>query len=126
MAASGEPGGRSGAEVRVRILVLLTLILTAADHWTTFVCLRRPIAGWSVTEANPISDWLFANLGLVPGLLLDSAVTLGAIAFLVTTDLVPRSAKGLIFAAIVVWTGYAVLNNAAAIAALGLTPLGSI
>ena len=110
----------------MRILVLLTLMLTAADHWTTFVCLRRPVAGWSVTEANPISDWLFATLGLVPGLLVDSAATLGAIAFLVTTDLVPKPAKGLIFAAVVTWTGYAVVNNVQAITALGLSPLGSI
>ena len=113
-------------EERVRILVLLTLLLTAADHWTTFVCLRMPVAGWRVTEANPISDWLFASLGLVPGLLLDSVVTLGAIAFLVTTNLVPSTAKSLIFAAIVAWTGYAVVNNAQAIAALGLSPLGPI
>jgi hypothetical protein len=121
------PAGRvAGTEARVRILVLLTLTLTALDHWTTFVCLRRPVAGWSVTEANPIADWLFASLGLVPGLLLDSAVTLGAIAFLVTTDLVPHAAKSLIFAAIVTWTGYAVVNNAHAIAALGLSPLGTI
>jgi hypothetical protein len=110
----------------VRILVISTLLLTAADHWTTFVCLRKPVAGWSVTEANPISDWLFASLGLVPGLLLDSAVTLGAIAFLVTTDLVPRPVKSLVLAAVVAWTGYAVVNNAQAIAALGLSPLGSI
>jgi len=110
----------------VRILVLLTLMLTAADHWTTFVCLRRPVDGWSVTEANPISEWLFASLGLVPGLLLDSAVTLVAIAFLLTTDLVPKPAKGLIFAAVAMWTGYAVLNNVQAITALGLSPLGSI
>ena len=110
----------------MRILVLLTLMVTAADHWTTFVCLRRPVEGWSVTEANPISDWLFGTLGLVPGLLLDSAVTLGAVAFLVTTDLVPKPAKGLIFAAVVAWTGYAVVNNFQAITALGLSPLGSI
>jgi len=112
-------------EARVRILALLTLFLTAADHWTTFVCLRQPVAGWDVTEANPISDWLFATLGLVPGLLLDSVVTLGAIAFLLTTDLVPPLAKGLIFTTVVGWTGYAVLNNFQAMAALGLSPLGA-
>ena len=110
----------------MRILVLLTLMLTAADHWTTFVCLRRPVPGWTVTEANPISDWLFATLGLVPGLLADGVITLGAIAFLVTTDRLPKPAKGLIFTAVVVWTGYAVANNVQAIAALGLSPLGSI
>ena len=53
----------------MRILALLTLFMTAADHWTTWLCLHRPVEGWKVTEANPISDWLFGAVGLVPGLL---------------------------------------------------------
>jgi len=59
----------------VYALAIATLALSAADHWTTYLCLRSPVLGWQVTEANPISQWLFEAIGLVPGLLLDSAVT---------------------------------------------------
>ena len=110
----------------LRILALLTLFLTAADHWTTFLCLRQPVSGWQVTEANPIAEWLFSSMGLVPGLVFDSIVTVIAIAFLLTTGLLPRPAKGVILTFVVGWTGYAVFNNLTAIATLGLSPLGTI
>ncbi len=110
----------------MRILATSALLLTLLDHWTTFLCLRQPVAGWQVTEANPISDWLFALVGLVPGLLLDSVITLIAVLFLLTTTLLARSAKKLIFSFVVVWTAYAVINNFQAITTLGISPLGSI
>ena len=106
------------------LLVALTLLLTAADHWTTYLCLRSPIAGWEVVEANPLAEWLFTNIGLVPGILLDSALTLAAIAFLLTTRRVPQTAKGVFFGLVVAWTGWAVVNNLEALGALGLSPLG--
>lgn len=102
----------------------LTLLLTAADHWTTYLCLREPIIGWRVTEANPIAEWLFANLGLVEGLALDSVVTLLAVAFLITTPRLPKLGKTVFFAVVVVWTGHAVINNYQALHVLGLSPLG--
>ncbi len=106
------------------MLVALTLLLTAADHWTTYLCLRAPVPGWQVSEANPIAAWLFQSLGLVPGILLDSAVTLVAIAFLLGTALVPRAAKQAFFLAVVAWTGWAVVNNVKAILIMGISPLG--
>ncbi len=105
-------------------LATLTLLLTAADHWTTYLCLRRPIEGWTVTEGNPIADWLFSTVGLVPGLAIDSVFTLVAIAFLLTTSRIPRPVKGAFFTLVVVWTGHAVVNNLKAIEALGLSLLG--
>ena len=105
-------------------LIALTLMLTAADHWTTYLCLRSPVPGWQVTEANPLAEWLFLNIGLVPGILLDSVVTLAAVAFLRGTPLVPTPAKGAFFVVVVVWTGWAVVNNTHALIALGLSPLG--
>ena len=65
--------------VQVHALAIATLALSAIDHWTTYVCLRRPISGWRVTEANPISDWMFQTVGLVPGLLVDSLLTVAAV-----------------------------------------------
>ncbi len=105
-------------------LAIATLALSAADHWTTYVCLRHPVAGWQVTEANPISNWLFQFIGLVPGLLVDSVVTVSAVAFLLTTRRLPDFAKKAFFGLVVAATGYAVINNYRAIDALGISPLG--
>lgn len=110
----------------MRTLAILTLMLSAADHWTTYLCLRQPVAGWQVTEANPIADWLFSSIGLVPGLLVDSLVTLAAVAFLLTTRQIPSLAKGVFFVVVIAWTGFAVANNLQAIEALGLSPLGQV
>ena len=109
----------------MRILALLTLLLSAADHWTTYLCLRAPVSGWKVVEANPIAEWLFASAGLVPGLLVDSALTLGAVAFLLKTRRVAPPTKFLFFGVVVVWTGYAVVNNVQAISTIGISLLGS-
>ena len=116
----GGPGWR----VQVYVLAIATLALSAADHWTTYVCLRQPVSGWQVIEANPISDWLFQTVGLVPGLLIDSLVTVSAVAFLLTTRRLPDFAKKAFFGLVVATTGYAVINNYRAIDALGISPLG--
>ena len=109
----------------MRILALFTLLLSAADHWTTYLCLRQPVSGWHVAEANPLADWLFGSVGLVPGLMIDSAVTLLAVGFLLATRQVPQVAKGVFFAVVIAWTGFAVANNWQALQALGLSPLGT-
>ena len=106
------------------LLAALTLLLTAADHWTTYLCLRTPVDGWLVTEANPIAEWIFDTLGLVPGLMLDSIVTIFALAFLLSTPRLPRAVKGAFLIGVVFWTGHAVVNNLEAIRMLGLSPLG--
>lgn len=103
-------------------LAALTLLLTAADHWTTWVCLRSPVPGWEVSEGNPLADWLFRSIGLGPGILLDSAVTLAVLALLVSTPLLPRAAKNGFLAVVVAWTAWAVVNNVQAILALGISP----
>ena len=109
----------------MRILALLTLVLSAADHWTTYLCLRTPLEGWEVTEANPLADWLFQSLGLVPGLLVDSAVTVAAVGFLLVTTHVSNSVKIGFFSLIAAWTGIAVVNNLNAISTIGISVLGN-
>jgi hypothetical protein len=101
-------------------LVGFTLLLTAADHWTTYVCLRAPVDGWVVSEANPIADWLFGRVGLIPGLALDTGVTLASIAFLLATRRFPPRTKIAFFAVVAAWTAHAVINNVFAIRELGL------
>jgi hypothetical protein len=109
----------------LRILALLTVIVSAADHWTTYLCLRAPVPGWRVAEANPVADWLFQTFGLVPGLLLDTVVTLAAVGFLLSTTAIPRTLRATFLAVVVVWTAVAVVNNMHAIQALGLSALGA-
>ena len=106
------------------MLALVMLVLSAADHWTTYLCLRQPVDGWLVHEANPISDWLFSSIGLVPGLLVDSLITVGAVLFLLTTRAFPVPAKTAFLVIVSAWTAYAVHNNLTAIAVLGLSPFG--
>jgi hypothetical protein len=108
----------------LRSLTVLTLLLTAADHWTTYICLRSPIPGWDVVEANPLADWLFELTGLLPGLLFDAVLTLLAVLFLVATTRFTQRAKAGLLAFICLTTGYAVINNLGAISALGVPLLG--
>lgn len=110
----------------LRILTLATLLLTGADHWTTYLCLKQPVAGWMVTEANPFADWLFQLAGLGPGLLIDTAITLAAVFFLATTRTFDHRVKLLLLGIISVSTGYAVLNNLGAISRMGLAPWSGV
>ena len=73
-----------------------------------------------------MADWLFSAAGLVPGLMIDSAVTLFGVGFLLVTRAVPEAAKGVFFAFVIAWTAFAVMNNLQAIDALGLSPLGIV
>jgi hypothetical protein len=109
----------------MHLLALLTLVLSAADHWTTYLCLRSPLDGWEITEANPLAEWLFEAAGLVPGLWIDSAVTIMAVAFLLSTRQFSESTKIGFFSMIAAWTGIAVVNNLKAISTIGLSITGS-
>ncbi len=106
----------------LRLFVATTILLTCADHWTTYLCLNSPIEGWAVSEANPIADWLFEWAGLGTGLMIDSLVTLGAIFFLTTTHVFDGSIKVGLLVIISLSTGYAVVNNLEAINRMGVAP----
>lgn len=106
------------------ILLALTLLLSCADHWTTYLCLTADVPGWEVSEANPLADWLFRHAGLVGGLLIDTAVTIVALAFLATTERLPHLLKLAFLSFAVFWTGYAVANNVQAAQTMGLSLLG--
>ena len=109
----------------LRALAALTLLLSASDHWTTYLCLRAPVEGMSVIEANPLAAWLFQRVGLVEGLFLDSIITLLALGFLITTRRLPRPVKLGFLAVVVTGTGYAVVNNLGVLARIGLTITGA-
>ena len=107
------------------LLVAAIALLTAADHVTTWLCLREPVQGWVVAEANPFAAWLFAQTGLVPGLLIDSLVTLAALVYLATTTRFAPALRTAMLGVVAVTTAYAVVNNAFAIAELGIGPFGA-
>ncbi len=109
----------------VVLLALVVLLVSGADHWTTYLCLRDPVVGWTVTEANPISAWLFENVGLSSGLWLDTVATVAGMLFLIRTRMVPEEVKLLFLAVVIGSTAYAVDNNLDAIFQLGLSPFGS-
>ena len=110
----------------LRLFAATTILLTCADHWTTYLCLHAPVEGWAVSEANPVADWLFQWAGLGAGLMIDSLVTLGAVVFLSKTNLFDHNIKIALLAAICLTTGYAVFNNLGAISQMGLSPWSGV
>lgn len=106
--------------LRVYVLAAFAMVLTSIDNWTTYVCLRAPVSGWVVQEANPIGSWIFDAAGLVPGLAIDLAVTLIAVGFLLGSTAVPRATRAACLVLISVSTAVGVGNNLAAISTLGL------
>jgi len=104
------------------LLTGLVVVLTALDHWTTWLCLRAPVAGWSVSEANPLAARLFDAVGLVPGLAVDTALTAGALVFVLRTGWLGRGGKSGCLLLLAGTTGFAVVNNLEAAQALGLLP----
>jgi hypothetical protein len=110
----------------LRVLVPATILLTGADHWTTYLCLHAPIEGWTVSEANPFAGWLFEHTGLVGGLAIDSAITLGAIAFVATTQILAPWLKASLLVVITLSTGFAVASNLDAITRMGLAPWSGV
>ena len=111
-------------ELMLRLLAGVSLLLTGADHVTTWLCLRSPVLGWEVSEANPLAGWLFDATGLVYGLAIDSVITLAAVVFLITTASLSHSLRISFLAVISLTTGFAVVNNVQAIHAMGLWPMG--
>jgi len=110
--------------MRAALLVAI-LILTTADHVTTYLCLTEAAEGFQVSEANPVAAWLFARAGLLQGLALDTLLTCGALLFLAATPRFTPALKTAMLAFVTVATSLAVVNNLFAIAELGILPFGA-
>jgi len=106
----------------LRLFVGMTIALTCADHWTTYLCLHAPVEGYDVAEANPVAQWLFDQAGLMAGLLIDTAITIGAIAYLTLTGTLAQGVKVALLCIISFRTGYAVVSNLGAITQMGIAP----
>jgi hypothetical protein len=103
------------------LLGALVVLFNVADNTTTFLCLREPVAGFEVFEANPIARWLFDSIGLVEGLVLEMAITTAAIAFLVFTRRIPGRMRLLLLFVLAVLPAWAALNNLLVIRTVGLS-----
>jgi hypothetical protein len=110
----------------LRLSAALALLLALLDHWTTWLCLRAPVPGWEVREANPLAAWLFGRVGLVEGLWLDSLVTLVAVVLVARTRKVSRPLKLVLLGLLVTTSAFAVANNLGVIRRLGLSAAGAI
>lgn len=93
------------------LLGILAVLLNLADNATTFLCLRAPVPGFEVTEANPAAAWLFSSIGLFEGLLLETVITTGAVAFLVATTRIPPRIKIALLVVLALLPAWAALNN---------------
>jgi hypothetical protein len=98
----------------------MALLMNALDNFTTFACLRRPVVGFEVYEANPLARWGFDLFGLVPGLILEMALSGVAIWFLLQTQSFSRSTRMSLLAAMAVLPTWAVVNNLRVMHALGM------
>ena len=99
---------------------LALLLATFGDHLTTWMCLREPVPGWSITEANPIAAYLFEVFGLGVGLMIDSLTTILAVTWVYRTSMFPDKIKigcGLAATAVTI---FAVVNNLKAMFAIGI------
>lgn len=106
----------------LRLFAGMTIALTCADHWTTYLCLHAPVEGFDVVEANPVAQWLFSQAGLVAGLAIDTVLTVAAIAYLSTTHTLAHGVKLGLLCVIAFSTGFAVASNLDAITQMGIAP----
>ena len=93
------------------VLGALVLVFNCLDNATTFLCLREPVAGFEVFEANPVARVLFDSVGLLEGLLLEMGVTSVAVGFLVFSNRLPQRVKLALLGVLVVLPAWASLNN---------------
>ena len=98
-------------------LGILVVLLNVADNVTTFLCLRAPVPGFELSEANPAASWLFGFMGLRSGLIFEMVVTTAAVALLVVTDHVPPRIKLALLVVLAALPAWAAINNALVIQA---------
>lgn len=93
------------------VLGALVLLFNLTDNTTTFLCLRQPVPGFSVIEANPLARWLFEAVGLANGLVLEMLLTTVAVAFLVWTRRLAPNLRTAILCVLAVLPAWASVNN---------------
>ena len=100
------------------LLGALVVLFNLADNATTFLCLRRPVPGFEVIEANPLARWLFETVGLLEGLIFEMLITTLAVGFLIWTTRISHRTKLAILGLLVALPAWAATNNYLVIRAL--------
>ena len=90
-------------------LIAVFMAVTAGDAYTTWACLHDPVS-W-VFESNPMANWLFGFFGLLPGLVIDGAITLLILVWLGCTKRLWIWIKMVILIMGIAITVYAIHNN---------------
>jgi len=98
----------------------LAFLFALLDHLTTWLCLRTPIPGWEIREANPLAAWLFERVGLMEGLAIDTGVTALALALVASAARMPRAARLSLLGLLMGTSAFAVANNLDVIQQIGL------
>ncbi|MEX2209130.1 MAG: hypothetical protein WEF50_23170 [Myxococcota bacterium] len=93
------------------LLGALVVLFNLADNATTFLCLRAPVPGFEVIEANPAAAWLFDAIGLRQGLVLEMLITSVAIVFLVGTRRISQRVKLALLVLLAALPLWAAVNN---------------
>jgi hypothetical protein len=101
-------------------LAASVLFFNLLDNLTTYICLREPVPGYQVTEVNPLADWLFQAVGLVPGLVFDFALTLVVVVFVATSSVKSLGVRLIILGALSLLSAYASVNNLIVMFQIGL------
>jgi hypothetical protein len=102
------------------LLGLAVVVFNLLDNATTFLCLRAPVAGFDVVEANPFARVLFDGLGLVPGLLFETAITTTTVAFLVFYTRLSAPVRLGLLAVLALLPAFASVNNLLVMRAVGI------
>jgi len=93
------------------LLGTLVVLFNLADNATTFLCMRAPVPGFEVIEANPAAAWLFDSIGLRQGLALEMLVTTVAIGFLIVTQRISPRVKIALLVVLAALPAWAAVNN---------------
>jgi hypothetical protein len=101
-------------------LGLAVVAFNLLDNATTFLCLRAPVAGFEVVEANPFARFLFDGVGLVPGLLLETLVTTSTVACLIFCARISAPLRLGLLAVLALLPAWATLNNLLVMRAVGI------
>jgi hypothetical protein len=102
------------------LLGLLVLLFNLTDNTTTFLCLRAPVNGFDVIEANPFARWLFDAVGLAQGLMIETVLTTAAVGFLVFSPRISPRVRMAVLVVLTVLPAWATLNNLQVMRAIGL------
>ncbi len=93
------------------VLAALAFLFNAADNLTTYLCLRAPIEGFEIYEANPLAAWGFQTVGLEAGLWIETVLCAGAILFLVHSPLFGFRSRMALLAVLAALPAGAAANN---------------